>query len=76
MAVINLPDCACGDGTNHANLDEVAVMINCVECGGFLTGIRGDLDTVIDTLTKLRAARFHGTVDRSGHHPVVHRVPA
>jgi hypothetical protein len=69
-------DCACGDGESHANLDEVKVLLDCVECGGFLMGIQGDLDTVIDTLVRLRETRFHGTVDRSGHRPVVHRVPA
>ena len=63
MPKVEIRECTCDRTRNHVNLENVAVMLYCVECSGFETGFVADIDKIIDILTRMRETRVYRVVE-------------
>ena len=77
----NVHDCTCREEDRYLNLDRITLLFFCSLCGGFATGLDGQLDVLIDALTNMRDNAFRGQVvqwpDDTGDTPQrwVRRMP-
>lgn len=69
---VTMEDCRCQAG-NHTDLEEISVILRCVECGALVMAFSAPLDGVINMLEELRRRRVYGTsVQHSdGHREVI-----